>query len=84
MKFCNNCHEFFDEPKEYIVKHYEVDTRQDEVFISCPYCDSADIVEDGLIRLKNSLNEIREMFPKEISDMNKATVEEYIIDNLWR
>jgi DNA-directed RNA polymerase subunit RPC12/RpoP len=45
MYKCLDCGAEFDEPKRFIIMHYEVDTRQEEYLTVCPECFLSDIEE---------------------------------------
>lgn len=84
MKFCNNCYNFFEEAKTKIITHFEIDTAIDEEVGVCPICGSSDYSDSGIAKLIPLLREIRDMFPKNITEEDKSQISEYIADNLWK
>ena len=47
MNMCLDCEKQFEEPKEEIIIHFEVDTRREEIISVCPNCGSSDYEEMG-------------------------------------
>ena len=47
MNMCLDCKKQFEEPKQEIIIHFEVDTRREEIMSVCPSCGSSDYEEMG-------------------------------------
>ena len=45
MNMCLDCENQFEEPKQEIIMHFEVDTRREEIIGVCPSCGSSDYEE---------------------------------------